>query len=286
MPSTVRISAGSTIQSSGLDGALNAAFQTYYNNEYTLDWTFTGSGGCMDNARNGLADIVLTHDRVGEHIFLGERYAFQREVVFWNWFVLVGPQSSAVFGTLTNGFTAIAAPNNLPFVSRGLPTLSGTYVRERQIWKRLGLTPSSNYTVPQGSAPGGAPNPTETLQYADLNSAYTLVDIGTWYQYLLDNPGTNLKVLTNPIQDRLGTNQYSLMPVNPDACFLTAPATPINAQGAEAFVDWLLSNAPPNTNNGMETVNGYLIGGNQAFFYNAEMIPTDRCLIQYILNNL
>ena len=298
----VRIATTTSVDNSFLSDALKTAFEYWQNAvygsiKYNLDWNSLGSGAAMDAARNGLADIVLAHDRVGEYIFLSERYSFQREVVFWNYFILVGPSSSAVnWSNLQAGFTYIMGQSASPkiFLSRGKTGLSGTYVRELQIWKMLNLNAqpdnvlNMDQIVPPPEDQAGMMG---TLQYAAQQQLYTLTDIGTWYRFLNDfDPPSSapLKALTPTptlpiITDPWASNQYSLMPVNPAACGLTPDS--INVAGAEAFLSWMLTNT--GANNAKDTVNGYKPDGvNQGFAYNAEMWPNDKCIIKHILNNL
>jgi len=302
MATVVRIATTTSVDQSGLASVLKTAFETYQSN-YTLQWNPLGSGGAMDAARAGNADMVCSHDRIGEFIFLAERYALVRQWVFYNYFVLVGPASGGTINgtTLQTAFQQIYSNlNTITFVSRGNAGLSGTYVRERQIWKRLGITPPASVPSPGPGIVDSTPDPsmmgtiqsTYNLIRAGVK-AYTMTDIGTWYAFLAGNSGASnyMTMLTspndqttdNPPRDPWASNQYVLMPVIPDyGCF--GGQTPnINTAGAQAFLDWMLSPS------GKAAVNGFLISppipGNQGFIYNADVdehFPDDKCLIRPI----
>lgn len=274
MPTPLRIAVGATIESGGLSLDLIDAFHTYVQGAYTLSWTSIGSGGGMNMARAGQVDIVLTHDIIGDSIFIRQGYAQVRCPVFWNRFVLAGPINSTIQGTLQASFNTVAT-QNLPFVSRGAAALSGTYVREMQIWSKIGSRTTNLPNVTPGN-PNLGVNPRETLEFANSYNnnagAYVLIDTGSWYNFVytkgLTKEPVNLKVLTN-IEDPWGTNQYALMPVNP-AKFSDGV---INTQGAIAFLEWMLSV------NGKNTVNNNVPDGvHQAFYYNAEVFPTDNII--------
>ena len=301
--SVVRISTTTSIDNSGLASELAIKFNAATGN--TIAWDSVGSGAAMDHARQGLADLVITHDRVGEFVFLSERFSFQRQVNLWNWFIIVGSEGALLssgqtlqsyFNTLKTNFTS-GSPS-VTFVSRGPTGLSGTFVREMQLWTLVSYTPpkplpTSGFGVISG---GGIQSMLATLEatdaLAETQPAYTMTDIGTWFAYQSLHSGTtSLTKLSDPIQDPWGTNQYVLMPVNPDACFVDTNGVPlpsqpaINTTGAQDFMDWMLTNV--GTNNAMDTINNFEPDGvHQGFFYNAEMFPNDKCVIKHILKNL
>jgi ABC-type tungstate transport system permease subunit len=297
MPIEVKVNIASTtsVGNSGLaTNAIDVAFETSQTGNptiYTLNWTFVGSGAAMQRARNGLAEIVLTHDRINELIFKDvEKYALSRKWVFYNYFIFVGPRvGGTITGTtLEDCFIAVknTSSSSQIFVSRGPDGLAGTYVREMQIWKQLGLSaqPGSVYS------PANDPGMLGTLNYASANGKYTLTDIGTWYAYLDQNGGSAnapLMALTSKFgganEDKWASNQYVLMPINPDADGLTLD--PDAVAGADFFLKWMIGYVAGNPT-AASVVNGYKPDGtNQGFFYNAdqaEKFPLDGTLIQPI----
>jgi len=316
----VRIATTTSIVDSGLMNVLKSKFQAWQlaqlpvpTNIYNLNWETPnplslGSGAAMIAAREGKADIVMAHDRVGELIFLAERFALVRKHVFFNYFGIVGPSSGGPItgDTLATCFTQIANNSSVIYVSRGPSGRSGTWIREQQILKLLSLT-LSNVGTPPTPAPPAPPysGMMATLNYTaglvgNGDKAYTLTDIGTWYEFQGGNNNGRLIMLTSPNdypwdvlpRDPLASNQYVAMPVNPNACFDTAPLQPINTDGAFAFLRWLHTSS--GDNNARDTINGYKIeigtdGNNnpiekQGFIYNAcsEHFPDNKCLIKPI----
>jgi len=304
------IATTTSVVDSGLSGKLTAAFNAYTNNAYVpITWKKLGSGAAMEAARNGQADLVIAHDRIGEMIFWGERFALVRNHVFYNYFVIVGPTAPKntiipQYSTLEYGFTQIYANlSNITYVSRGNSGLSGTWIREQQIWKLLGLTPPASEPSPGPGIVigGGGDGMMATLNFTNNlleNSsnppAYTLTDIGTWYAFdkatnfnsnlmMLTSPNDYLNPPDDPARDPLASNQYVGMPVNPNACFETAPLQPINTDGAFAFLHWLHTSSGPN--NARDVINTYKPDdAHQGFIYNAcsEHFPDNECLIKPI----
>jgi len=306
-PTLVRIASTTSVPQSGLAEQLRLAFLAFQNSIspappviYNLDWRALGSGAAMTAARDGEADVVVAHDRIGEMEFWAERFALTRHHVFYNYFVLVGPLNGPVVGpTLADGFQQVY--NNNPgvrFVSRGEPGRSGTWIREQQIWQKLGNTP----TVP-GNVDPSAPDPSmmgtiqETYDRIVNKSqlAYTMTDIGTWYEFvalyspdlarinMLTSPNDYLNPPDNPERDSFASNQYVVMPVNPNACFEETPDCPINVDGARAFLAWMHTSS--GMYNARDVVNTYYPDDeHQGFIYNAnsEHFPDDKCLIKPI----
>jgi len=323
MATNLRISTTTSVVDSRLYIALTAAFNAwqitqYGQVNYTIVWNSVGSGAAMQAARDGLADVVISHDRIGELDFLNvEHFALSRIHVFYNYFVVVGPPNGPVTGpTLEQCFrqinTAVNPPPGTPadpsvlFVSRGPTGRSGTYVREQQIWKWLNITPPGNIVPPPGTNPPPPPsgmNATLTETYNRIigngypkKNAYTLTDIGTWYAFLantLYGSTVDMTMLTSPNnlttdvppRDRLASNQYVVMRINPNADFTQTPNPPIDDVGSSAFLTWMLTTI--GSTSAKTAVDGYLINisppntspvWKQGFIYNAnvaEHFPDD-----------
>ena len=307
--SDVIITTTTSVVDSGLSDRLTEAFETYQA-VYTLIWDPRGSGAAMQAAREGKADVVVSHDRYGELQFISQGFAPDRYWVFYNYFVMVGPTGGPIGQTtLQDGFKYIATHTGTTiFVSRGNTGLSGTYVREQQIWARLNaIYPTTPPTYPPSNVNNNTPNPSMlgTLNYTfslvtsnPSQNAYTLTDIGTWYYFLATTEGAAdaMTMLTSPNdnpEDPWASNQYVAMKVN-QGVFGQPPTHQINEAGAQAFLDWRLTienDTPYNANNAEAAVNGYLVNINpegspvwkQGFIYNAddpvEHDPGDSSLI-------
>jgi tungstate transport system substrate-binding protein len=110
-----------------------------------------------------------------------------------------------------------------PFVSRGDD--SGTHGKERSIWESAGILPEGDWYISAGQGMGAV------LTMADEAMAYTLSDRATYLARTLE--GTELVILVEG--DPILFNPYGVMAVNPEK------GDHINAQGAQAFIDWLIS---------------------------------------------
>lgn len=108
-----------------------------------------------------------------------------------------------------------------PFVSRG--DLSGTNVKECELWSEAGVEPSSPwYEV----WPLGGQGNAATLRHAAEAGAYTLIDSAT---FALVRPQGYAALFHG---DPLLHNLFCLIPVNPARC----PTA--NLAGSERFIAW------------------------------------------------
>ena len=155
-------------------------------------------------------------------------FGVKRYDVMYNDFLVVGPDLNAIphNADVIQTFKDIAA-KNLPFVSRG--DNSGTNIMENSLWKAAGIDPKtlSKY-VSAGQGMGAV------LQMSDELKAYTLTDRATWLTFMRDKK-INLPAVCEKASDLL--NYYGVIAVNP------AKYPKVNAVGAQAFVDWILSDS-------------------------------------------
>ena len=106
---------------------------------------FVGTGAALNNAKAGLADVVVTHAPLLEKDFVNAGYSKEPlgRAIFYNDYVIVGPTSDPA-GVLSGGgehdavkaLQLIAAygagHTNATFVSRN--DASGTNVQEQILW--------------------------------------------------------------------------------------------------------------------------------------------------------
>lgn len=167
-----------------------------------------GTGQALAIAGRGDADAVLVHAPDLEARFLREGKGVAHACIAYNNFVIAGPatdpagvaEAADVLDAMRRIYTAGAT-----FVSRG--DNSGTYHRERALWKAAGLDPSGrSWYLESGSGMGA------TLTLASEKRAYTLTDLGTFLsmQGRVDLAG----LYDRPDAQML--NQYSYMVVNPE----------------------------------------------------------------------
>lgn len=298
--STVRVAFTSTISDSGLAQLIQTAYGIKTGNTLVQVGS-GGSGAVLNTGRQGLADVVFAHQRVGEFVFLAERYSLLRQWAFYNYFVIVGPASGPISGTDVLSFINAmntnwkSGTNNVTFVSRGPNGMSGTYVRELQLWNRAGLIRPAPVVSPGPGiieASGGA---IATLEDMDAliqkgtPNVYTLIDIATFYKYTVVNSSTSLTILTsNFTADTCALNQYVAMPINSGACLPSG--TTINTAGAQDFLNWL---SDITAGGGQATINSFKPDSvHQGFWWNAtpiapvvptnEQSPSDVCLIKAV----
>src|SRR5215510_7630054 len=99
-----------------------------------------GTGQALDTGRRGDADVVFVHAKAEEEKFIADGFGVKRNLVMYNDFVVIGPNSdpASIRGMrdVVAAFQAIEA-KSAPFVSRG--DRSGTHVRELDLWKAAGI---------------------------------------------------------------------------------------------------------------------------------------------------
>ena len=238
----------------------------------TLAYTGVGTGAALTNARNGLADVAITHAPSLEADFVTAGYSYESlgRAIFYSDYVILGPQDDPA-GVLTaaphDAVTALekvaaaGAGGTAVFDSRG--DNSGTNVQEQVIWgltdpgaattqQATGTTDATRHEPGTGgaypawyvkTAKGQAAN---VQQCAITPNCYTMTDRGTFNK--LVNSGTlpQLKVVSdrNTPSDRGGqnllVNPFTAYIVNPDATFPGGSPTP-NVAAATRFVDFLTS---------------------------------------------
>lgn len=205
---TLTLATGTSTYDSGILGPLNDDFESRF--DASVDAIARGTGAALRTARNGDADVVLTHAPTLEAEFVRDGYGVNRRDLMYNDFVIVGPDDDpAGIGThesVTAVFAAIAETEST-FVSRG--DRSGTHLKELEIWEAAGIDPSGSWYREAGSGQG------EVLTHADfVGDAYALTDRGT---YLSMRSNLDLRInVEGPLgggPERL-LNPYRVMAVN------------------------------------------------------------------------
>ncbi|HZU07970.1 MAG TPA: substrate-binding domain-containing protein [Chloroflexota bacterium] len=220
----VLLATTTSVQDSGLLDVLVPQFERATG--YTLKPIAVGTGQALALGARGEADVVLAHAPEAERAWMAEGHGTARLLVMYNDFLLVGPPDDPAgvraAATATEALQRIAAARAL-WVSRG--DQSGTHQLELQLWQAAGLAPAGQpwyQEVGQGMG--------QTLNIASEKGGYTLVDRGTWLArrsslalVALREGGPGLR------------NLYHVLLVNP------AKSPQINAAGAAAFAQWLVS---------------------------------------------
>ncbi len=143
----IRLSTTTSVNDSGLLGALIPDFMTFYG--YTVEVQSAGTGKAIAAAKNGNADLILVHSKSQEEAFVSEGFGrivegFEAERIsfLYNYFVLCGPSADPAgvkeAASVVDAFGAIAE-GKYTFISRG--DKSGTHTKEVSLWpEELGIT--------------------------------------------------------------------------------------------------------------------------------------------------
>lgn len=193
---------------------------------YMLTIVSAGSGQAIAMAEKGEADALLVHSPKDEERIAGSGVVVNRRLVMHNDFILVGPAGdpAGIKGrSSVDAFKAIAQAQAL-FISRG--DESGTHKKELGIWERAGIKPSGTWYQETGTGMG------QTLNVAAEKDGYTLTDRAT---YLAQKQNNDLEIISEG--DNALLNIYHVMQVN------EAKFDKVNADGAKAFVDFMVSPA-------------------------------------------
>lgn len=210
-------------QDSGLLDVLVPQFEQ--KTGYKVKTIAVGTGQALAMGERGEADVLLVHAPDSELQTVAKGAAVDRRLVMHNDFVFVGPENdpAGVKGTKTaaEALKQIAGAKAV-FVSRGDD--SGTHKMEQSLWKKAGVTPSGTWYQQSGSGMG------QTLNIASDKNGYTLTDRAT---FLSLKKNLHLAIVLE--KDPALLNIYHVMAVNP------AKFSKVNADGAKAFADFLLS---------------------------------------------
>jgi len=186
-----------------------------------------GTGKALQMGVDGEADVLLVHAKASEEEFVAEGHGLERFDVMYNDYILVGPADDPAKikdqanSNIVDAFKLLHEGGHT-FVSRGDD--SGTHKKELELWGEAGLEPEGAWYVSAGKGMG------DVLQMADEMQGYTLADRAT---YLSMRDNLELVIVTEG-DERL-FNQYGVIAVNPEK------NDQINAEGAQAFIAWLLS---------------------------------------------
>ena len=191
---------------------------------WAVDVISVGTGAALQMGRDGQADVLLVHARDQEVQFVADGHGLRRYDVMYNDFIVVGPRTPIAHNDNINRTFRAIAEQNLPFVSRG--DNSGTHTMELSLWRAAGIDVSGLSRYSSAGQGMGA-----TLQMANEMRAYTLADRATW----LKQRNMDIVIVCEKAEDLL--NYYGVIAVNP------AKSRRINAQGAQDFVNWIISPA-------------------------------------------
>ena len=219
----VRLGSTTSVKASGLLALITPRFEK--DTGYKLETFATGSGKAMKLARDGKFDILIVHAPASEKKLIDDGFATKRIPFMKNYFLIAGPAADpAHIKGQTDVYEAlkrIAATRSM-FISRADD--SGTHKKELSLWRAARIDPVGSWYYESGLGMGKA------LELANKESAYILVDDGTW---LANKKGMSLVSLTE--EHTHLANTYSVVTLS------SQRIKHLNQAGAIAFRDWLLS---------------------------------------------
>ncbi len=218
----VKLATTTSTENSGLLSVLLPPFEK--KSGVKVDVIAVGTGKALKLAENGDVDIILVHAPEAENIFIQDGFGVKRHEVMYNDFIVVGPSENPagiVHGDAAAAMRTIYEAGCI-FVSRG--DESGTYIKERYLWKLAGIDPAWDRYLATGQAMG------QTLITANEKRGYCLTDRAT---YLALKEKLNLMVLCEG--DPQLRNPYSIIAVNPER----HPHT--QSEYAAALIQWFTS---------------------------------------------
>lgn len=198
---------------------------------YKVEVISVGSGEAIALGEQGEADVLLVHSPASEKEFVesGHADADGRMEVMYNDFLIIGPADdvakigATASANAVSAFKAIYDTKSI-FISRADD--SGTHKKELAIWAAAALTPSGDWYVEAAAGMG------DVIAMANEKLGYTMSDRATWLNLA---ETTDLRILCEKDPSGILNNQYAVICVNPDK------NENINAEGAKAFQEWLLS---------------------------------------------
>ena len=241
----IRLATTTSTCNSGLLDYLLPEFEKA--NGATIQVIAVGTGKALRMGRDGDVDVVMTHAPQAAAKFVSEGHGIQPRAIMYNDFVLVGPKNDPAgvksADSIEAALTKIASHSAL-FISRGDD--SGTHKKELGLWKSAHTKlPFEGYReVGQGMG--------KVLQISSELQAYTLTDRGTWLAY---KSKVDLAIASEG--DKRLFNPYQVILVNP------AKYDGLNTTGAQAFSDWLVSDAT------QKRINDFRLHGERLFIANA-----------------
>lgn len=244
----MKLAVTTSFENSGLADVLLPAMKADLGLDVQL--LVVGTGQALRLGQAGDVDAILVHSRTAEEAFVAEGYGTYRREIMYNDFVFIGPADDpagiATAGSATEALQQIGAARPA-FVSRGDD--SGTHKKELALWAEAGLSPEEfgAWYREVGAGMGASLNTAAGLD------AYILADRASWLNF--GNPaGLALLYAGDPAL----FNQYAFLAVNPER------HSHVRNDLAVQLEDWLTSPRAA------ELINGYAIGGETLFTFNAK----------------
>ncbi len=245
---TLKLAVTTSFAASGLSDVLLPALQEDTGIELQL---FVGdTANALALGETGQVDAILIHSRRDEETFVEEGFGTHCRKIMYEDFVLVGPVDDyagiAKSVSVTEALQRIAKSER-QFVSLGDD--SGTHHKEQSLWADAGLLPQQFpnwYNVAGTGIEGG-------LKAAATLEGYILTDRISWMNSA-DKSGLAVLFSGDPVL----FSQYNFVPINP------VTHSHVAYDVARKVERWLTGSRAE------ELINGYTIGGETPFTFNAE----------------
>ena len=243
----MRMAVTTSFDNSGLADVLLPAIKQDLDLDVQL--LVVGTGQALRLGEAGDVDAVLVHSKAAEEAFVAAGHGTHRREIMYNDFVVIGPVTDpahvADASSAKEAFQRIEKARS-PFVSRGDD--SGTHKAELKVWSKASLDADAfgDWYRPVGAGMGAA------LNTAVGMAAYVMSDRASWLNF---GNKDGLAVLYQG--DPVLFNQYAYLPVNPDK------NSAVRNDLAMTLEAWLTSPRAA------ELINGYTIGGEALFVFNA-----------------
>ena len=224
--SALRISTASSVTDTGLIQALADNFRLQRPDIAIVILT-GGTLAVLEDGRRGRADLVITHHRPSEELFVEQGYGLERVQFMYDEFAIFGPPADPL--KLARDASLLTVLKRLalaraPFLTPAAQ--SGTHLKLAQLWEEVGITPDwpGYETTDAGAA--------ATLQQAAKLERYTLANMGT---YLANRELLASQIVPLYRDHPLLRNTYSAIVVNPER------VAGAQAQKAQLFLEYLIS---------------------------------------------
>jgi tungstate transport system substrate-binding protein len=170
------LAATTSLEDTGLLDTLATRFASTHP-DIRLTPIAVGTGQAIQLARQGDADVLITHDSIAEVALVADGVAKTRRSLMYNDFVIAGPADDPAHARGTDVVASLRAiaETGAPFVSRGDD--SGTHRRELALWRAANLSPRGSWYIEAGLGQGDA------LMLAGQKRAYILTDRATFLQF-------------------------------------------------------------------------------------------------------
>jgi len=222
----IKLHAANSAVSSGVIHALVEDFETD-NPEYKVIITKAGGISVLNNARQGLADLAITHYPDGEKLLIADGFATNRTYLMYN--------SFAIFGEADNELKILPSQDLLN-VLQNLATeeafflrpgnLSATAKRLKSLWSAAGIIPDWDGYENTGASTSN------TLIAASQDGYFAFSDMATYGANIVNIKESYIPLYRDNILLR---NYYSIITLNPEKL------PKINSTAADKLKEYLIS---------------------------------------------